>query len=771
MSNVAVRVENLSKQYKIGTRINRHDTLRDHLMHGIKSLFRRNGHPSILNPQLSTLNPQLAESHIWALKDVSFEVKHGDVVGFIGKNGAGKSTLFKILSRITEPTSGNVKIYGHVGSLLEIGTGFHPELTGRENVYLNGAVLGLKKSDINRKFDEIVAFAEVEKFIDTPVKRYSSGMYVRLAFAVAAHLEPEILIVDEVLAVGDAAFQQKCLGKMSDVSTEGRTVLFVSHDIASIRRLCTRGLVLNEGHNICYDSIEQAIEQYDELVLGRKKRKSAPSAPHIIYEAVNENTGAEFEIMKLEILDSEGNPKDQVHTWDSFIMRIHYKTVTHVNRGAAEIRISSRDGTPLLNLSTQPDSAIPMAIEIGSYVVDCCIQNVPLAAGEYVVSGGLTIPNEKWLWELEALGYLTIHPRDVFNSAMPPTSSRALLAVSHRWVLGRKKRKSAPSAPHIIYEAVNENTGAEFEIMKLEILDPEGNPKDQVYTWDPFVMRVHYEAFTCVDRGAVEIRIASRDNTPVLNLSTQPDSAIPMVIEVGRHVVDCCIQNVPLSAGEYLVSAALTIPNEKWLLELETLGHLTIHPRDVFNSAMPPASSRTLLAVQHHWVLGPRKQKSVPSAPHIIYEVNAKAGAEFEITKLEILDSEGHPKDQVSTWDSFIMRVHYEAFTCVNGGAVEIRIASRDSTRLLNLSTQPDSAIPMVIEVGSHVVDCCIQNVPLSAGEYLVSAALTIPNEKWLVELEILGHLTIQPCDVFNSTMPPASSRALLAVPHHWRIL
>src|SRR4030095_11235751 len=213
MSNIAVRVENLSKQYKIGTRINRHDTLRDHLMHGIKSLFSRNGHASTASDRLSSLNqPSLISGNgrcdtIWALKDVSFEVKHGDVVGFIGKNGAGKSTLFKILSRITDPTSGNVKIYGHVGSLLEIGTGFHPELTGRENVYLNGAVLGLKKSDINRKFDEIVAFAEVEKFIDTPVKRYSSGMYVRLAFAVAAHLEPEILIVDEVLAVGDAAFQ------------------------------------------------------------------------------------------------------------------------------------------------------------------------------------------------------------------------------------------------------------------------------------------------------------------------------------------------------------------------------------------------------------------------------------------------------------------------------------------------------------------------------------------------------------------------------------
>src|SRR4030095_10817837 len=322
---------------------------------------------------------------------------------------------------------------------------------------------------------------------------------------------------------------------------------------------------------------------------------------------------------------------------------------------------------------------------------------------------------------METLGHLTLHPRDVFNSTMPPASSRALLAVPHNWVLAPRKQKSVPSAPHIIYE-VSGKTGAEFEIRKIEILDSEGNPKDQVCTWDSFIMRVHYEAFRCVDRGAVEIRVASRDNTRLLNLSAQPDS-----IEVGRHIVDCLIQSVPLSAGEYLVSAALTIPNEKWLLELETLGHLTIHPRDVFNSAMPPASSRALLAVPHDWVLAPRKQKSVPSAPHIIYEVSGKTGAEFEITKIEILDSEGNPKDQVCTWDSFIMRVHYEAFRCVDRGAVEIRVASRDNTRLLNLSTQPDSAIPMVIEVGRHIVDCLIQSVPLSAGEYLVSAALTIP--------------------------------------------
>src|SRR5882724_5389450 len=248
MSNIAIRAENLSKLYKIGARRSRHDTLRDHIMHGVKSLFSRNGHPLPISSQPSKDRGQSPNSdYIWALKDVSFEIKKGEVVGFIGKNGAGKSTLLKILSRITEPTKGRAEIYGRVGSLLEVGTGFHPELTGRENIYLNGAILGMKRWEIEKRFDEIVAFSEIEKFIDTPVKRYSSGMYVRLAFAVAAHLEPEILIVDEVLAVGDAQFQKKCLGKMENAAKEGRTVLFVSHNMQSVAKLTERCLLLGNG--------------------------------------------------------------------------------------------------------------------------------------------------------------------------------------------------------------------------------------------------------------------------------------------------------------------------------------------------------------------------------------------------------------------------------------------------------------------------------------------------------------------------------------------
>jgi len=248
MSKTAIRVSNLGKQYRIGVPIIKYRTLRESISEGFSRNRRRllSGHAD----------------HIWALQDVSFEVQQGQVIGIIGRNGAGKSTLLKILSRVTEPTQGEVEIYGRVGALLEVGTGFHPELTGRENIFLNGAILGMKHSETERKFDEIVSFAEVEKFIDTPVKRFSSGMYLRLAFAVAAHLEPEILVVDEVLAVGDAEFQRKCLGKMSDVAKEGRTVLFVSHNMSAILRLTEETLVIDKGHLIKRAPTTEAVDFY-----------------------------------------------------------------------------------------------------------------------------------------------------------------------------------------------------------------------------------------------------------------------------------------------------------------------------------------------------------------------------------------------------------------------------------------------------------------------------------------------------------------------------
>lgn len=265
---VAIRVENLGKAYRIGVKEQRHETLAGALASFVRSPFEnyRNLRKLSRFDDADPLQVTDADTHpsdiIWALREVSFEVKHGEVLGIIGRNGAGKSTLLKILARITEPTGGRATIYGRVGSLLEVGTGFHPDLTGRENIYLNGTILGMRKNEVDQKFDEIVAFSEVEKFIDTPVKRYSSGMRMRLAFSVAAHLEPEILIVDEVLAVGDLNFQRKCLGKMGEVADRGRTVLFVSHNMAAVVELCQRSLVLESG-KVSFDGTSaQSVNYY-----------------------------------------------------------------------------------------------------------------------------------------------------------------------------------------------------------------------------------------------------------------------------------------------------------------------------------------------------------------------------------------------------------------------------------------------------------------------------------------------------------------------------
>ena len=292
-----ISVENLSKRYIIGhQRQERYTALRDVLANGAKRIGNKLLHPFAA--------PQDDPTHeeFWALKDVSFDIKQGDRVGIIGRNGAGKSTLLKILSRITEPTSGRVSITGRVASLLEVGTGFHPELSGRENIYLNGAILGMSKAEIKSKFDEIVAFAEVEKFLDTPVKRYSSGMYVRLAFAVAAHLEPEILIVDEVLAVGDAQFQKKCLGKMEEVGNQGRTVLFVSHNMGAIEQLCSSILLLDRAQMKAHGSdMQQIVKQY---LFGEGGGMSQS-----VWENMNNNYPSEwYQPTKVFISDSKGSP-------------------------------------------------------------------------------------------------------------------------------------------------------------------------------------------------------------------------------------------------------------------------------------------------------------------------------------------------------------------------------------------------------------------------------------------------------------------------------
>lgn len=305
MSDDVIRVENLGKKYRIRhEQTRRYTALRDVIANKLGSLLRAPGALLRRNGRVRSSMSPPAQEDFWALKDVSFEIKRGEVVGIIGRNGAGKSTLLKILSRITEPTRGRVSIKGRVASLLEVGTGFHAELTGRENIFLNGAILGMTRVEIKRKFDEIVAFAEVEKFLDTPVKRYSSGMYVRLAFAVAAHLEPEILIIDEVLAVGDAGFQKKCLGKMSDVAHGGRTVIFVSHNMIALRSLCTRGIVLDEGIQKIDGLINEALNFYsaNSVVAVRQSwtRRTPIVEEKMAFEEINGEISGEQPYLILE---------------------------------------------------------------------------------------------------------------------------------------------------------------------------------------------------------------------------------------------------------------------------------------------------------------------------------------------------------------------------------------------------------------------------------------------------------------------------------------
>ena len=313
MSDIAIRVENLSKQYRIGGKQERYKTLRDTLTDAFVAPFRRVG--KLLRGQ-ATGAAELDEI-IWALKDISLEVKHGEVVGIIGGNGAGKSTLLKILTRITEPTEGKAEIHGRVGSLLEVGTGFHPELTGRENIYLNGAILGMRREEIDRKFDEIVAFAEVERFIDTPVKHYSSGMYLRLAFAVAAHLEPEILLIDEVLTVGDAAFQKKCLGKIGDVAKEGRTVLFVSHNLIALQSICQRTIWIHDGQIKKSGVTANVISNYIQSITSLMTEQ--------VWDDVRVSPGNEVvHLHKVKVRPNRGTPVDPITMQKSFKIEVEF---------------------------------------------------------------------------------------------------------------------------------------------------------------------------------------------------------------------------------------------------------------------------------------------------------------------------------------------------------------------------------------------------------------------------------------------------------------
>lgn len=343
MSQVAIHVENVGKLYRIGER-QRYKALRDTLSNALYAPFRAAA--SLFNGPHTNASNDDGDSHFWSLKDVSFDIKQGDAVGIIGRNGAGKSTLLKILSRITKPTEGYVKIHGRVGSLLEVGTGFHPELTGRENVYLNGAIIGMRKKEINCKFNEIVDFAEVEKFIDTPVKLYSSGMYVRLAFAVAAHMEPEILLVDEVLAVGDAAFQRKCLGKMGDVAKEGRTVLFVSHNMTAVQSLCTEAICLERGRVAKRGVVSSVINSYLQTTASSRAEQVWPD---LETAAGNDRV----RLHSVRVLPQGEISSDQLTIVDPFAIEIQYWNLKSDARLNLSLSVYNQEGVCVFVSTTE----------------------------------------------------------------------------------------------------------------------------------------------------------------------------------------------------------------------------------------------------------------------------------------------------------------------------------------------------------------------------------------------------------------------------------
>lgn len=453
MSDLAIRVENVSKLYRIGLQSGggfQYKTLRDVLTETVTSPFRRlrrtgdrgrksepplsapaprssvSG-PSSSGPQSSVSGQPSSDGYIWALKDVSFEVKPGEVIGIIGRNGAGKTTLLKLLSRIIKPTEGHAEIYGRVGSLLEVGTGFHPELTGRENIYLNGAILGMKKAEISRKFDQIVAFAEVEKFIDTPVKHYSSGMYVRLAFAVAAHLEPEILLIDEVLAVGDAAFQKKCLGKIGEVAREDRTVLFVSHNMGAVASLCPRAILLRDGR--------VADRGDSQTVVGSYLESFELQARSCLRDRTDREGTGRVRLTSFRILNAECVPIEHVMSGQACTLELSYESDGQepLRNVFFQVMVSSLFGQALFVCLTRSSGGnFPEAPPAGR--ATCAIPGMPLSPGTYLLTLTCKV-NEVIADHVPGAYRLSVISGDFFGSGrLPPPSSGPLL-VQHSWRL------------------------------------------------------------------------------------------------------------------------------------------------------------------------------------------------------------------------------------------------------------------------------------------------------------------------------------------------
>jgi lipopolysaccharide transport system ATP-binding protein len=414
MTDIALRVEGLGKQYKIGQRQKSYRTFRDTLTAMLMTPFCRvaqwwRGTPA---------EGAGLHERIWALQDISFEVRHGEVIGIIGRNGAGKSTLLKILSRITEPTTGFAEIRGRVGSLLEVGTGFHPELTGRENVYLNGAILGMRRREITQKFDEIVDFADVEQFVDTPVKHYSSGMYLRLAFAVAAHLEPEILIVDEVLAVGDARFQRKCLNKLHDVGRQGRTVFLVSHNIPAVTRLCDRAIILNAGKMVADGPAHKIASEYMNSDLGIGPVREWP-------DPMKAPGGDVARLLAVRVRAGEGEVTDTVDIQQPVKIEMEYQVMTSGYKLMPHFLFINQEGIHAFSAHDVDPAWRGRPRPTGTYRSTAWIPGHLLTEGTLFVAAGVqTIePRIRQFFEREAVSFQVIEPQHA-DGARGDSSSR-----------------------------------------------------------------------------------------------------------------------------------------------------------------------------------------------------------------------------------------------------------------------------------------------------------------------------------------------------------
>jgi lipopolysaccharide transport system ATP-binding protein len=373
VSETAIRVEGLGKRYRIGTH-QPYYTLRESLTKGVAAPIRwfeniiRNGNNRLNCTGDANRRSQSLDPFVWALKDVSFTIDRGQVVGVIGRNGAGKSTLLKILTRITPPTEGEAEVFGRVGSLLEVGTGFHPELTGRENIFVNGAILGMKMIEIERKFDAIVEFAEVEKFIDTPVKRYSSGLYMRLAFAVAVHLEPEILLVDEVLAVGDIEFQRRCIGKMEKVAGDGKTVILVSHSMSTVKALCTKAILLEQGGVKCIGSVEGVVSEY------LQSRRADPSEKVLDDDDHEAGGGRAIRLKRIKLLGAASS-SFSVFWKQPISVSLEIEVLEDLGEVSFGAALRTLDGTFVFVVYNDEDGRCPWSLQRGQYTVDITVQN------------------------------------------------------------------------------------------------------------------------------------------------------------------------------------------------------------------------------------------------------------------------------------------------------------------------------------------------------------------------------------------------------------